>query len=61
MKEVHDEQLNMRIGSFLARKNQQYPELSLRGNEKRVESIGYIVVDHFFEFMSHRRAAKYIH
>ena len=60
MKELTEEQLDMRIGSFLARKNQQYPQLSLRGSEKRAESIGYVVVDHFFEFMTHRRAAKYV-
>ena len=60
MKHVDDERLNMRIESFLERKHQQYPELSLRGNEKRAESIGYVVMDKFFELMTRRRVAKII-
>lgn len=48
----------MRIESFLVRKHQQHPELSLRGNEERAESIGYVVVDKFFELIARSRVAR---
>lgn len=60
MKHLDDEQLNMRIEAFLVKKHQQYPELSLRGNEKRAESIGYVMMDKFFELMTRRRVDKII-
>lgn len=60
MESLDEEQLNIRIESFLERKHQQYPELSLRGNEKRVESIGYVIMDKLIELMTRRRVAKYV-
>lgn len=60
MKHLNNEQLNMRIESFLERKYQEYPDLALRGNEKRTESIGYVVMDRLSEFMSRRHVANFV-
>ena len=42
---VNDEQLNRRIDTFLTKKHQEFPELSLRGDERVPETVGFIVVD----------------
>lgn len=60
MKYLEDEMLNARIESFLLRKHQQYPELSLRGTEKRAESIGYVMLDKLLELMTRRRVSKFV-
>jgi len=57
MKQLSDEQLNMRIESFISRKHQEYPELALRG-ERKAESIGYVFADKISEFVSSIRLAK---
>lgn len=58
MKHLNDEELNVQIETFLARKSEQYPELSLRGKEKRAESIGYVVMDSFSELMARRKTVE---
>lgn len=58
MKHLNDEELDAQIETFLARKSQQYPELSLQGNEKRAASIGYVVTDSFLELMARMETVK---
>lgn len=60
MEHLDDKQLDAHIETFLARKHQQYPELSLRGDEKQAESIGYVVMDKFFELMARRSTVKIV-
>lgn len=61
MEKLNDEQLNARIKSFIDKKHQQYPELALRGREKRAESIGYVVADRISEFVANVRLARLAH
>ena len=59
MKQLNEEQLNMRIESFIARKHQQYPELDLRGDKKRNESIGYMITDKITELAAAIRLRRF--
>jgi len=61
MNKLSDEQLNAQIKSFIDRKHQQYPELALRGREKRAESIGYVLADRITAFVSNARLARLAH
>lgn len=60
MKHLNDEELEAQIETFLARKSRQYPELSLRGKEKRAESIGYVVMDSLSELVARRKIVKIV-
>lgn len=61
MEPLTNEQLNARIEAFIARKDQEYPELALRGTEKRAESIGYVLADKISEFVTTTRFARLAH
>ena len=61
MERLNDEELNERINSFISRKHQEYPELALRGGEKRAESIGYLIADKFSELASSIKLARLAH
>ncbi|MEO5949482.1 MAG: hypothetical protein ABIP74_03690 [Candidatus Saccharimonas sp.] len=60
MNHLNDEQLSTRIDAFLARKQQQYPELTLRQEEKYVDSIGDLAVDKFRALMASSHIAKLV-
>lgn len=59
MKHLNNEQLNLRIDSFLTKKHQEFPELSLRGDEKVAETFGHIMIDKILDsFVSLRMQLK---
>lgn len=60
MKHSNNEQLNKRIESFLARKHQQYPELSLLHNEKESESSQINLKDKFLNLMTSNHSFKVV-
>jgi len=61
MKQLNDEQLAARIETFIARKHQEFPELSLRGDKKRNESIGYVITDKISDLVASFRMTKLAH
>ena len=61
MEQLTEEQLNVRIESFIARKHQEYPELALRGEEKHAVSIGNLIADKITEIASGIRLARLAH
>ena len=61
MEQLNEKQLNARIESFITRKHQQYPELSLRGDKKRTYSIGYLVTDKISELVTGVQTVKLAH
>jgi len=61
MKQLNDEQLTMRIESFIARKHQEFPELALRGDKRHAESIGYVITDKVSSFVSSFKMTKLAH
>lgn len=61
MEQMTDQELNARINSFITKKAEQYPELALRGREKRAESIGHLLADKFSEFVANARLARLAH
>lgn len=58
MEQMTEQELNARINSFITKKAEQYPELALRGREKRAQSIGHLLADKVSEFVSHTRMAR---
>ncbi len=61
MEPMTDQELNARINSFITTKAEQYPELALRGREKRAASIGQLLVDKVSEFVANVRLARLAH
>ncbi len=61
MQQLNDEQINERIESFISKKHQQYPELALRGTEKRSESLASVIADKISEVIQHVRLARLAH
>ena len=51
---LNKKQVNNRIDSFLAKKHQEFPELSLRGTERVAENIGHIITDKILDSLTHR-------
>lgn len=52
MKHSNDNELDMRIDSFLTRKHQEYPELALRDTDKINEPVERVIVEKFFHSLT---------
>lgn len=52
MKHSNDNELDMRIDSFLTRKHQEYPELALRDTDKINEPVEHVIVEKFFHSLT---------
>ncbi len=61
MEQLSKQQLNARIDAFISRKDKEFPELALRGNEKKAESIGFVLADKISDFISNARIVRLAH
>ncbi|MNL26646.1 hypothetical protein D3C87_1481810 [compost metagenome] len=52
MKHSNDNELDMRIDSFLTRKHQEYPELALRDTDKINEPVERVIAEKFFHSLT---------
>ena len=61
MAPLTDDQLNMRINAFITKKHQQYPELRLRGREKRAKSLNRFLAEKISGYIANASPAKLAH
>lgn len=60
MERLNNEQVTIRIESFITRKHHQYPELSLRGKEKQVGSFANLITNKLFNLVSTTKLTRLV-